>query len=86
MAPGSVPDKVRVFATTGARRSSAFPDIPTVAESGVPGYAFENWHAIVLPGNTPREVVQRLHAELVKAARRGKGGRPCQRTSKSAEF
>ena len=61
--------KVRVVAMTGARRSPAFPDIPTVAESGVPGYAFENWHAILLPANAPREIVQRLHAELAKAAR-----------------
>ena len=60
--------KVRVRATTGAGRSPAFPDIPTVAESGVPGYAFENWHAILLPANAPREIVQRLHAELAKAA------------------
>ena len=60
--------KVRVLAMTGSRRASAFPDIPTVAESGVRGYAFDNWHAIVLPANTPPETVQRLHAELMKAA------------------
>jgi tripartite-type tricarboxylate transporter receptor subunit TctC len=61
--------KVRVLAMTGSRRSAAFPEIPTVAESGVAGYSFDNWHAIVLPANTPRDVVQRLHADLVKAAR-----------------
>jgi tripartite-type tricarboxylate transporter receptor subunit TctC len=61
--------KVRVLAMTGSRRAAAFPDIPTVAESGLPGYAFDNWHAILLPANTPRDIVQRLHAELVKAAR-----------------
>ncbi|MFM2058573.1 MAG: hypothetical protein RLY71_2958 [Pseudomonadota bacterium] len=62
-------NKVRVLAMTGSKRSPAFPDIPTISESGLPDYAFENWHAIVLPANTPREIVQRLHAELVKAAR-----------------
>jgi len=61
--------KVRILAMTGSRRSAAFPEIPTVAESGVPGYAFDNWHAIVLPANTPVDIVKRLHADLVEAAR-----------------
>jgi tripartite-type tricarboxylate transporter receptor subunit TctC len=40
--------KARVLAMTGSHRADAFPDIPTVAESGISGYAFDNWHAIVL--------------------------------------
>ena len=49
--------KLRALAVTDSRRSKAFPDLPTVAETGVPGYAFNNWHAIVLPAGTPKEIV-----------------------------
>lgn len=69
MAPHMNSGKIRVLAMTGSKRANAFPDIPTIAESGVPGYSFDNWHAIILPANTPREIVQWLHAELAKAAR-----------------
>jgi tripartite-type tricarboxylate transporter receptor subunit TctC len=58
--------KVRALAVTGAKRSSAAPDIPTVAESGLPGYEAIAWQGVLAPAGTPREVVQRLHAELVK--------------------
>jgi tripartite-type tricarboxylate transporter receptor subunit TctC len=58
--------KVRTLAVTGAKRSSAAPDIPTVAESGLPGYEAIAWQGVLAPAGTPRDVVQRLHAELVK--------------------
>jgi tripartite-type tricarboxylate transporter receptor subunit TctC len=58
--------KVRALAVTGARRSSAAPDIPTVAESGLPGCEAIAWQGVLAPAGTPREVVQRLHAELVR--------------------
>jgi tripartite-type tricarboxylate transporter receptor subunit TctC len=61
--------KLRALAVTDSRRSKAFPDLPTVAETGVPGYAFNNWHAILLPAGTPKEVVATLHEEITKAAR-----------------
>jgi tripartite-type tricarboxylate transporter receptor subunit TctC len=61
--------KIRVLAMTGSRRATAFPNIPTIAESGLPGFAVETWHAILLPANTPRPIVQWLHGELAKAAR-----------------
>ncbi len=61
--------KLKVIALTDSRRAQAFPDIPTVAESGIPGFAFNNWHGMVLPAGTPREIVTRLHAAIVKAAR-----------------
>lgn len=61
--------KLKVLAVTGSQRSPFFPDIPTISESGLTGYAFNNWHAILVPAGTPREVVQRLHTELVRAAR-----------------
>ncbi len=61
--------KLRALAVTDSRRSTAFADLPTVAESGIAGYAFNNWHAILVPATTPKDVVNKLHAELVRAAR-----------------
>ena len=61
--------KLRVLAVTDSRRSPAFPDLPTVAETGVPGYAFNNWHAILAPAATPKEIVAKLNQEIGKAAR-----------------
>ena len=59
--------KLRALAVTDSQRSKAFPDLPTVAEGGVPGYSFNNWHAIVLPAATPKEVVNTLQAEITGA-------------------
>jgi tripartite-type tricarboxylate transporter receptor subunit TctC len=61
--------KLRALAVTDSQRSKAFPDLPTVSEGGVPGYSFNNWHAIVLPAGTPREVVSALQAEVARAAK-----------------
>ena len=60
---------LRALAVTDSQRSKAFPDLPTVAEGGVPGYSFNNWHAIILPAGTPKEVVSALQAEITKAAK-----------------
>lgn len=54
--------KLVPLATTGAQRSRALPDVPTVAESGVPGYEFSSWFGLVVPQGTPQEAVERLHA------------------------
>jgi tripartite-type tricarboxylate transporter receptor subunit TctC len=69
VAPFVKDGKIRMLAMTGARRSAAFPDVATVAESGLPDFVFNNWHAIVLPARTPPDIVRRLHAELARAAR-----------------
>lgn len=61
--------KLRALAVTDTQRSKAFPDLPTVAEGGVPGYSFNNWHAILLPAGTPKDVVSALQAEVAKAAK-----------------
>jgi tripartite-type tricarboxylate transporter receptor subunit TctC len=61
--------KVRAIAVTGATRIALLPDVPTVAESGYPGYEAVNWYAYLAPGKTPREVVQRLNAEITKVLR-----------------
>ena len=60
--------RVRALALTGARRSHAAPDIPTVAESGYPNYETTSWHGILVPAKTPPAVIARLNAELVKIA------------------
>ncbi|MBP0637514.1 tripartite tricarboxylate transporter substrate binding protein [Cupriavidus sp. AcVe19-6a] len=59
--------KLRALAVTTARRASALPDIPTVAESGFPAYAFDSWFGILAPAGTPREIVDALNAEIGKA-------------------
>jgi tripartite-type tricarboxylate transporter receptor subunit TctC len=58
--------KVRALAVTSAKRSPALPDVPTVAESGVPGYEAIAWQALLAPGGTPKAIVARLNAEFVK--------------------
>ncbi|MCC7487306.1 MAG: tripartite tricarboxylate transporter substrate binding protein [Burkholderiales bacterium] len=58
--------RLRALAVSTAERSSALPDVPTVAESGVKGYDFSGWWGIVVPAGTPRSIVARLSAELGK--------------------
>ncbi|MDQ0023991.1 tripartite-type tricarboxylate transporter receptor subunit TctC [Variovorax paradoxus] len=59
--------KLRALATTGAQRWSQMPELPTVAEQGVPGYDVRSWAGFMAPAGTPRPIVDRLHAETVKA-------------------
>ncbi len=59
--------KLRALAAGGAKRSPLLPDVPTVAESGLPGYSFNTWMAIFVPLNTPNEIISRLNAEIIKA-------------------
>ncbi|MBI2509220.1 MAG: tripartite tricarboxylate transporter substrate binding protein [Betaproteobacteria bacterium] len=56
--------RLRALAVTGARRSPALPELPTVAESGVPGYEASLWYGFVGPARLPAEIVRRLHAEI----------------------
>jgi tripartite-type tricarboxylate transporter receptor subunit TctC len=58
--------KVRALATSGTQRSSVMPGVPTVAESGVPGYEATIWLGVMAPKNTPPAIVNRLNAEIVK--------------------
>ncbi len=59
--------KLKALAVTSATRSAILPDVPTVAESGVPGYDISAWFGLVAPVRTPGEVINKLHAESVKA-------------------
>jgi tripartite-type tricarboxylate transporter receptor subunit TctC len=60
--------KLRALAVTSAQRSSAFPDLPTVAEAGVPGYEAEAWYGFYVPAGTPAPVIARLSAAVQYAA------------------
>jgi tripartite-type tricarboxylate transporter receptor subunit TctC len=59
--------KLRAIAVSGARRSMAAPDLPTVAESGVPGFEVTAWFGVSAPAKTPRAIVDRLNAEFMRA-------------------
>jgi tripartite-type tricarboxylate transporter receptor subunit TctC len=58
--------KLRALGSSGTRRSSMTPDVPTVAEAGVPGYEVTVWFGLVAPAGTPREVVAKLNAEVTR--------------------
>ena len=58
--------RIRALAVTGPKRASSSPELPTVAEAGVPGYAVTQWYAIFAPAGAPKAVVDRLHREIIK--------------------
>lgn len=58
--------KVIALGVTTARRSSLLPDVPAIADSGLPGYRWESWHGLLVPAQTPRAVVARLNAEIMR--------------------
>ncbi len=59
--------RVKLIATSGGRRSSALPNVPTVAEGGVPGFDASYWHALVAPAKTPDAIIKTLHQAYTKA-------------------
>ena len=59
--------KMRALAVTGAKRSSLAPEIPTVSESGVPGYVAATWYGVTAPGSTPRGIIDRVNSDVRKA-------------------
>ena len=69
-APTVVPQvkagKIRALAVTGPKRFANLPDVPTIAESGFPGYSATNWYAFVAPAKTPPEIIKRLNADIGK--------------------
>ncbi len=60
-------EKFKALAVTSSQRSAALPDLPTMAESGLPGYEVLLWFAFYAPAGTPKAIVNKLHAEVVKA-------------------
>jgi len=67
IAPHVKAGRVRGLGVSSMRRSLIFPDIPTIAEAGVPGYETNSWGGIVVPARTPRAIVLKLNAEINKA-------------------
>jgi tripartite-type tricarboxylate transporter receptor subunit TctC len=67
IAPHARSGKVRALAVSGARRSPGFPDLPTVAEAGVPGYEAGTWSGVVAPAGVPRPIVDKLNAAINRA-------------------
>jgi tripartite-type tricarboxylate transporter receptor subunit TctC len=59
--------RLRPIALSGTRRTPAAPGIPTIAESGLPGFAVTSWFGVAAPAKTPRPIVDRLNAEIVRA-------------------
>lgn len=59
--------KLVALGVTSTKRSSAAPDIPTIAESGVPGYQADNWSGVIAPKGTPRAIIMKLHAAMMQA-------------------
>jgi tripartite-type tricarboxylate transporter receptor subunit TctC len=66
MAASAKAGKVKALATSGAKRSSVTPDVPTLAEAGVPGYESGIWLGLMAPAKTPRPVLEKLNAEVNK--------------------
>jgi tripartite-type tricarboxylate transporter receptor subunit TctC len=58
--------KVRALGLTGSKRSIAAPEIPTLQETGAPGYEISNWYALFVPRATPQAIIARLNTEIVK--------------------
>jgi tripartite-type tricarboxylate transporter receptor subunit TctC len=61
--------KLRVLAAAGTKRAAAAPDVPTIAEAGVPGYAVDVWYAMFAPATTPRPTLERLNQTIMKILR-----------------
>lgn len=59
--------KVRALAVSGPKRSPSLPDLPTIAEAAVPGYAVTGWYGLLAPGGTPGTIIERLNTEISKA-------------------
>jgi tripartite-type tricarboxylate transporter receptor subunit TctC len=59
--------KLRALGVTSLKRATIFPDVPTIAESGLPGFEVNNWYGVAVPAKTPRAVVERLHADIARA-------------------
>jgi tripartite-type tricarboxylate transporter receptor subunit TctC len=58
--------KLRALAVSSSKRLEAFPNVPTVAESGVPGFEVTSWQGLFVPAGTPKPIVDKLHEEVMK--------------------
>jgi tripartite-type tricarboxylate transporter receptor subunit TctC len=69
-APNITSGRLRALAVTTARRSRLMPNLPTVAEAGVPGFEANSWYGFVVPAKTPQSIVARLNKEIVQILHR----------------
>jgi tripartite-type tricarboxylate transporter receptor subunit TctC len=67
--PHAQSGRLRALAVTGAKRTPAAPDIPTMVEAGVPGYEAVNWFGVAVPAKTPPAIVTRLSQEIARVLR-----------------
>jgi tripartite-type tricarboxylate transporter receptor subunit TctC len=58
--------RVRALGVTSAKRMATLPNVPTISESGLPGYEVTNWYGVMMPAGVPKEVLTKIHGELVK--------------------
>ena len=65
--PQAKAGKIRALAVTTARRAASLPDLPTVAESGLPGFEADNWYGFVTVAHTPAAIISRFHSEITRA-------------------
>jgi tripartite-type tricarboxylate transporter receptor subunit TctC len=70
MAPNVRAGQVKALGTTGDKRSTVLPDVPTIAEAGVPGYEATIWLGVMAPAGTPKDVIDVLNAEIGKIVQR----------------
>jgi len=69
VSPHTKSGRLRGLAVTGGQRSAVLPDLPTIAESGVPGYEMLNWLGLFVPTGTPRPIVEKLNVEVLRVVR-----------------
>jgi tripartite-type tricarboxylate transporter receptor subunit TctC len=67
ISPFAKSGRVRALAVSGAHRSPAFPDLPTIAEAGVPGYVAPTWTGVIAPAGVPRPIVDKLNTAINRA-------------------
>ncbi len=65
--PGVKARKLKILAISSSTRSAVLPDVPTVAEAGVPGYELTSWYGVLAPANTPQSIIMQINAEIVRA-------------------
>jgi tripartite-type tricarboxylate transporter receptor subunit TctC len=59
--------QIRGLAVTGSKREPAAPELPTIAESGLPGFAASSWHALFVPARTPQQIINKINGDAISA-------------------
>jgi len=81
VSPHTKSGRLRGLAVTGGKRSAVLPDLPTIAESGLPGYEMLNWLGLFTPAGTPRAVVEKLSVEATRIMRTPSRRRSARKSS-----